>query len=220
MAGLPLIAKRFESPSHDPLAIVPPHPESKFIDDGHYHPYLQDLRFGASYSLNTEPVGVAPFILLSAPSNDYPFFGGSAVGQNLRKLEVGTSLSYRPPFLNWAFDLSTSYVFVEKVLGFNVNRARIDGQAAYLVNPRLGIKFLISSKHGNGVPGNEFSPDGTERWYQHDRLARHNYVVVGMGAEWALNSRDRLAIDALRMVHAQDIFKLRYAFSLTVSRSF
>jgi hypothetical protein len=27
IGGLPLIAKRFDSPSHDPLAIDPPHPE-------------------------------------------------------------------------------------------------------------------------------------------------------------------------------------------------
>ena len=218
--GLPLISKRFESPSHDPLAIVPPHPESKFIDDGHYHTYFQDLRLGASYALNTGAVGVAPFVLLSVPSNDYPFFAGAAVGQNVRRLETGTFLSYQPPFLNWVFDLAAGYVFVEETLGVNVNHTRLEGQAAYLLSPRLGVRFFFSSKHGSGIPGDQFSPNGTEMWYQHDRLVRHNYITVGMGAEWSLNSRDRLSVDALRMVHAQDVFKLRYAFSVTVSRSF
>ncbi len=220
MGGLPVIAKRFDSPSHDPAAIVPPQPESRFIDDGHYHTYFQDVRFGARYALDTEPVRVAPFVLLSVPSNDYPFFGGAAVGQNLRKFEVGTSLSYSPPILKWDFNLSAGYVFVEETLGINVDHTRLDAQAAYLLSPRLGVKFFLSRKHGGGVPGEQFFPDGTERWYQHDRLVRHNYMVVGAGAEWVLNGRDRLAIEALRMIHAQDVFKLRYAFSVTVSRSF
>jgi len=217
-AGLPLIAKRFKAPSHNPLAIDPPHPESKFIDDGHYHTYFQDLRLGVSYSLNTELVGVAPFILLSVPSNDYPFFAGAAVGQNRRKIEIGSSFAYRPPILRWDFDLSWGYVFVERTLGINVNHTRLDGQAAYLMGSRLSIKFLFSRKEGNGVPGSEFSPDGTERWYQHDRLVRHNYMTAGVGAEWSLNGRDQLSVVALRMVHAQDVFKLRYAFGITVSR--
>jgi len=220
MGGLPLIAKRFESPSHDPLAIDPPHPESRFIDDGHYHTYFQDLRFGASYALATEAVGVAPYALVSVPSNDYPFFGGAAVGQNLRKLELGTALSYSPPFLQWDFDLATGYVFVEKTLGVEVNHTRIDLQAAYVLSPRLGVKFFVSGKQGSGIPGDQFAPDGSERWYQHDRLVRHNYTVAGTGAEWTLNNGDRLAIEAIRMIHAQDVFKLRYALSVTVSRSY
>jgi hypothetical protein len=93
-AGLPLISREWKGgPSHNPLTIVPPQTDSDFVDDNHYHTYLQDLRLGASYLVTSEPIAVEPYIEYSIPASDYPFFAASAVGRQLQTIEVGTTLS-------------------------------------------------------------------------------------------------------------------------------
>src|SRR5688572_1970581 len=46
-AGLPWINREWKGgPSHNPLNIAPPQHDSEFVDDGHFHGFLQDLRVG------------------------------------------------------------------------------------------------------------------------------------------------------------------------------
>jgi hypothetical protein len=218
--GLPAISRKAAAPSHNPLKIIPPHPESRFLDDGRFHTYLQDLRLGASYLALSEPFSVEPYIELSFPVSDYPFFAIATPGQHLRKTEIGTTLAYRPPFLRWFFNLQTGYVYLPETLGVNVNTTRVDGEAGYFVTPRISAKLFFSSKHGTGIEA-PLTPDQTsEAWYYHDQMLRHNYINAGVGADWTVNDRNMLSFDWIQMVHAQDVFKLRKALNITLSRSF
>jgi hypothetical protein len=63
-------------------------------------------------------------------------------------------------------------------------------------------------------------PDTSEAWYLHDRYLRHNYANLGVGVDWALGDRNVLNVTTLKMVHLEDVFKLRRALSVTLSRSF
>lgn len=221
-AGLPLVTKRYKGDfPHDPLTIVPPRTESRFIDDGSYHTYFQDWHIGASYLVKSDPIAIAPFASLGIPSNDYPFFAQAAVGQNLKRVELGTSLAYQPPFLTVYFNLAVSRAFVEKTLGHSVDHWRFDGEVGYFVRPRVAVNLLISGKEGDGLSPSDFPPPrNTELWYQHDRLTRHNYVNMGVGAHWMLSDRQRLSAALLRMVHAEDVQILKYAVSIGIARSF
>jgi hypothetical protein len=219
-AGLPLISRKALAPSHDPLRIIPPHPESDFVDDGHFHTYFQDLRIGASYVVITDPIIVEPYVEVSFPVGDYPFFAVSAVGQQLRKTEIGSTVAYRPPFLRWYFGLRAGYVSLPKTLGANVDTMRVDAETVYFVNSQLAVKLFLSSKNGHGISP-PLAPDFTsELWYYHDRMIRHNYINAGLGVDWMLNNRNVLSIDWIQMVHAEDVFKLRKGLNVTVSRSF
>lgn len=222
-ASLPLITKRYKGRfPHNPLGIIPPKTDVEFIDDGHYHTSFQDLHVGAHYLATSETaaVSVAPFVSLGIPSNDYVFFAQAAVGQNLNRLELGTSIAYQPPFLNLYMNLDVSRVLVEETLGFNVDHWRLDAEVGRFLTPRLAASTFISIKEGNGFYPTEFPSRTDEFWFQHDRLTRHNYVNFGFAANLTLNARDRLTFSAVKAVHTEAVFITRYAVSAGVTRAF
>ena len=220
-AGLPLISRKAFDPNrtHDPLGIVPPHTESEFIDDGQFHTYWQDLRLEGRYLALTEPFIVEPYIELTIPASNYPFFANAAVGQRLHKQEYGATLAYRPPFLNWYFSLRAGYVNAPSTLGVSIDGTRVFGQAIRFLNPRIALKIFFSSKHNKGLTVAPIDRT-SEQWYYHDRMTRHNYLNVGIGADIALSDRNSLNIDWIKMPYAQDVFQLRKALNVTVSRAF
>lgn len=219
-AGLPVISREWKGgPSHNPLNIVPPQYDSEFVDDNHFHTFLQDLRLGAGYLLLAEPVSLEVHLEYGIPASDYPFFAASAVGRNLQTIEVGATASYRPPFLPWFFSMRTGYVMTDKVLGVDTNAVRVTADATRFMNERIALNVFITSKNGKGITP-PLAPSNTELWYRHDQIIRHNYINLGIGVNWALGDRHVLNFTTLRMIHVEDVFKLRDALSVTLSRSF
>jgi len=221
-AGLPFISREWKGgPSHNPLNIVPPQYDSEFVDDGHFHGFFQDLRLGASYLLVTAPVTIEPYLEYGIPASDYPFFAASAVGRNLQTLEVGSTFAYRPPFLPWFFSMRAGYVLVDSVLGVDTDAMRVTADAVRFFNERIALNVFITSKNGGGVSPPQGTPDfTTEIWYRHDQIIRHNYATMGAGVDWALGERNVLNFTLLRMVHAEDVFELDEALSVSFSRPF
>jgi hypothetical protein len=224
-AALLWIEKKVFDPfrSHDPLRMIPPHTEADFVDDGQFHGYLQDLRVGATYLALVDPIVVEPYVTATTPASQYPFFANAGIGTRVRRLEVGSTIGYRPPFLPWYFSLRVGYSYAHKVLGFDVDASRVDGEAVYFVNPRISIKTFFSSKNGQGVvlPVTPPAPDFTsEFWYQHDRFIRHNYITNGVGMDWKIDNRNSLSMSWIRMAHPEDIFDIKKAYDVTLSRQF
>jgi hypothetical protein len=218
--GLPFIAREALAPSHNPLNIVPPQLDSDFVDDGHFHIYAQDLRLGTSYLVTDEIIAVEPYLQYGIPASDYPFFAVAAIGRQLQTIEVGTSLAYRPPFLKWYFSARIGKEMADKVLGYDIDAMRVTVDASYFVSPRLALNVFLTSKNGKGF-NPPVTPDLTsELWYRHDQLTRHNFRNLGVGVDWSLGERNALNLTLLRMIHAEDVFKLRRAISAGLSRSF
>jgi hypothetical protein len=220
-AGLPVISREWKGgPSHNPLNIVPPQYDSEFVDDNHFHTFAQDLRLGAGYLLLEQPVSLEVHLEYGIPASDYPFFAASAVGRNLQTIEVGATAAYRPPFLPWYFSLRTGYVMADKVLGVDTDAVRVTADATRFVNAQIALNVFITSKNGKGISPPQ-TPDFTsELWYRHDQIIRHNYANLGLGVNWALGDRHVLNFTLLKMIHAEDVFELRDALSVTLSRSF
>jgi hypothetical protein len=222
-AGLPFISREWKGgPSHNPLNIVPPQYDSEFVDDGHFHGFFQDLRLGASYLAFTGPITVEPYLEYGIPTTDYPFFAASAVGRNLQTLEFGSIFAYRPPFLPWYFSMTAGYVLVDSVLGVDTDAMRVTVDAVRFFNERIALNVFLTSKNGGGTSPVAGAPQDftSERWYRHDQITRHNYASMGLGVDWSLGERNVMNFTILRMVHAEDIFKLREALSVSFSRPF
>ncbi len=220
--GIPLISKRYQGPGpHVPAALDPPK-NAPFIDTGDYHTYFQDWRFGVSYLLRDEPVGIEAFAAYGLPSNDYPFFAQSAVGQNLNKFDIGFAFSYAPPLSDAYYQLDISRVFVEKTLGVSIDHWRVNGEVGYFFSRRLTAYGFFMIKQGDGLefPDDFPPPRTTEWWYQHDRMVKHNFINVGLGIGWLVNDRYQLDLSGLTMVHADQVHIMKYAFNISVSRSF
>ena len=227
--GLPLISRKWagdgrlpEDPlgaAHNPALFVPPHPEATFVDNGRYWTYFQDWRIGARYLLLRDPVIVEPYLMLGLPATDYPFLGSAAPGEHVSRQEIGSTVAYRPPFLSWYFNIEIGYQYVERTLGVNKNATRVDAEVVYFVNPKIAAKLFVSSKNGHGIlpPPIDLTSDV---FYHHDQLIRHNYINAGLGVDWSLSSRNVLNLSWIQMVHAEDIFYLRGALSVSLSRGF
>ena len=222
-AGLPLVRKRYQGPfPHSVSGLDPPNDTATFIDDGRYHTNWQDFHFGARYLAKSGPLQIEPYVGLQIPSNDYPFFAHAAAGQNVNKLDLGADFTYIPPISDAFFGLEIGYVFVEKTLGVNINHWRVNGSAGYFFASRLSGRVFFLLKKGNGlVFPDDFPPPRTdERWYQHDRMVRHNYMNVGVGLDWALNEKYAVSTAVMTMTWAEQVHIMDYAANVTLTRSF
>lgn len=221
-AGLPFIRRRYDGPGqHDPRTLVPPRLDVAFLDDGSYHSNFQDFFVGFNYLWRTDPVNVEPFVNLFIPSHDYPHFGQAAVGQNLWKLEVGVELIKYMPFSYWYYRVGTSYTFVEKTLGISVSHFRLDGELGYFFTQGFSANLFVHSKFGKGDEAATFPPSRTdERWYQHDRTAKHSSVNVGIGANWFIGDKYQVSGSAFTMVWGETVHIVDLAWSIGISRYF
>ncbi|MEL7185861.1 MAG: hypothetical protein AAFN50_05425 [Pseudomonadota bacterium] len=222
-AGIPFVRKRYEgSVPHDPLNLNPPRPEVENVDTGAWNRGFQDFHLGVRYRLTDGPFVVEPYAFLGIPSEDYPFFGHAAVGQGLLKFDVGSSISWFPGLSDAYYQVNVGYVFVEETMNTSVSHWLIGAQAGYFFNDTIAGRLFTQLKRGRGLtfPDDFPPPRVDERWYQHDRLVKHNYLNVGVGLDWSINSRYRLETAILTMVWAEQVHKMEYAVSVALHRSF
>jgi hypothetical protein len=223
-AGIPFIVKRYQGGGpHDPLLLNPPRPEVENVDLGKWNTGFQDFHLGVQYLAMESPTfRIEPYAFLGVPSNDYPFFGHAAIGQQLIKFDVGSGFTWFPPISDAYYRLDAGYVFVEKTLGVNINHWLIRAEAGYFFSPRLTGRVFVLLKRGHGLtfPDDFPPPRDSEKWYQHDRLVKHNYMNVGAGMDWAINDRYRLTTSVMTMTWAQQVHVMRYTLNVGISRFF
>ena len=227
IAGIPYVRKRYNNGPlpHDPLLLDPPRPNIENVDQGDWNTDFQDFNFGAKYLLREGAFSVEPCAYFGVPSHEYPFYGNAAIGQQLARLQVGSSFMWYPGLSNAYYSADIGYVFVEKTLGVSVNYWNIRAEAGYQFGPRLTARLFGLLKKGSGLavptdfPG--FPTQLTdELWYQHDRLLKHNYMNVGIGVDWALNDHYSLSSNYMEMVWEDQVNVLEYAFTLAIARRF
>lgn len=221
--GLPFIRKRAFPPSaHQPLALDPPRPEVPFIDDGKYRGEFQDFYLGVNYLWIDAPVQLEPFVRVFIPSHDYQFFANSAVGQNLRKVEIGLDLTHFPLFTKWYYQLGGGYAIVEQTLGVNVNYFRFNAETGYFLTPNLALKVFGIAKVGNGENAQKYPPPArtTENWFQHDRTIKHNSANVGIGADWFFREDYQLSANIFTTVWGNSVHWVDIAGGLGITRYF
>lgn len=222
-AGIPYVHKRYQGPGqHDPLSLDPPRPWIENVDQGDWNNDFQDFHFGMKYLAKDGPLVIEPFAFYGVPSNDYPFFGHAAVGQQLWKFDVGTSFTYFPGLSNAYYRADIAYVFVEETLGYSINHWRVFGEAGYQFSPHWTGRLFFLLKDGDGLdfPDDFPPPRTTEMWYQHDRLVKHNYLNAGIGLDWNLESGYQLSANFMVQPWQEQVHTMEYAFTIGVSRDF
>ncbi len=227
IAGIPYVRKRYNDGPlpHDPLLLDPPRPYIENVDDGGWNGDFQDFNIGAKYRVKEGEFSVEPFAYLGVPSQEYPFYGNAAVGQQLTRLQIGSSFAWHPGLSNAYYSADIGYVFVEETLGVSVNYWNIRAEAGYQFGPRLTGRLFSLLKKGSGLRVPTDFPGfptqlNDEMWYQHDRTLKHNYLNIGIGVNWALNDDYSVSANYMEMVWEDQVNILEYAFTLSLVRAF
>jgi len=225
--GIPYVRKRYNNGPlpHDPLLLDPPRPYIENVDLGDWNSDFQDFNIGAKYRVREGAFSVEPFVYLGMPSNEYPFYGNAAIGQQLTRLQVGSTLMWYPGLSNAYYRADIGYVFVEKTLGVSINYWNLRAEAGYQFGPRITGRLFGLLKRGSGLSVPDDFPGfpgqlTDELWYQHDRLLKHNYMNIGIGLDWALNDHYSVSANYMEMVWADQVNILQYALTLSVARAF
>ena len=221
--GVPYIKKRASgSDVHNPLTLVPPRPDVAFIDDGQYRPQFQDFFFGVDYLWINKPVRVEPFVHVFIPSHNYQWFGNSAVGQNLWKVELGLELTHLMPFSDWYYSVGGGYTIAEKTLGVNINHFRFNAEVGYFLTPSFSLNVFGLVNKGKGDSAQNFPPPArtTEAWFQHDRTTRHNSANVGIGVDWSFHENYHLSASAFTTLWGDSVHWVDIATNLGITRYF
>jgi len=196
--------------------------EADFLDDGDYHGTWQDWQLGVTYHGAWKGLDVRPHAVLTWPSHDYTFFASAAPGRYLRKLRVGADVSRRFGRSNVHWSAGYSYEFVEKVIGYDLDKHHYRLSTHWDVAPTWSLNAFANARYSNGIEPSDLAGKvpWSELWFQHDRLLKHNYVLAGVGATW--HFRDRWAVSGSFAwpVEADSMHRVRRAWDLQVSRSF
>jgi hypothetical protein len=119
---------------------------------------------------------------------------------------------------------TTTYAFVEEVLGINTNRSDFGLQAGYFITPSLGLRFLSAGwyTHG-GIPYNNPSfllPDHPDLYAHHDQIAKSENLSVGGGVSYVLSGSTEVSVSYLRSIYGKTGHKLDQGLGFGVSYSF
>ena len=214
--GLPYIGAKYDGPY--------PHPTG--LDTGDYHSTFQDLRLGVSYNLTKKWLVVTPFIGTIAPTHDYQYWAHSAVGRDLRELQIGAYWAkLLDPVLPGLFVTGRySYGFTQTALDISHNRSNLDLELGYFVKPEFRIFGLASGQLTHG--GMDFPQPAA--WatipialvQHHDQIGRENGLNLGAGAAITVRPSFDLFGSVIHTVTGRNMHELEYAATFGGTWSF
>lgn len=152
-------------------------------DTGVYHPTFQDAVVGVRYNVMSRHLFVTPFVAASMPTHHYETRGHTAVGRDLRELQVGVNVGrdLEEIIPRTYVQARYSYAFVQNVEQFGLDRSNVDWEFGYYAKPRLSLRFTGAWQYthsGLRYPLDQNIPDFHEL---HDRAAKSGFVRFGGG---------------------------------------
>ena len=152
-------------------------------DTGKYHPTFQDAVVGVRYNVTSRHLFVTPFVAAVVPTHHYETRGHTAVGRDLRELQVGMNVGRDLDEIipRTYFQARYSYAFVQNVDQFGLNRSNVDWEVGYYAKPRLSLRFTGAWQYtysGVRYPLDQSIPDFHDL---HDRAAKSGFVRFGGG---------------------------------------
>jgi len=168
-------------------------------DTGVYHPQFQDAVVGVRYNLTSRHLFVTPFVAAGIPTHHYETRGHTAVGRDLRELQVGAYVGrdLREIIPRTYFQARYSYAFVQNVDQFGLNRSNFDWEVGYYAKPRVSLRFTGAWQYtysGLRYPLDQATvPEFHEL---HDRAAKSGFLRFGGGTTITLTKNFDLHLDA------------------------
>jgi hypothetical protein len=193
----------------------------QFLDDGSYHPTVQDFQFGTRYNLVSRPFVLTPFVVVVIPSHDYAYVGEAAPGRNLREFQFGTNVARRlTPFLPKAYlDGQVLFGIPQENLHVRTNRTSLSLETGYFITRKLAARGFGIWQHT--FTGLRFPIDLTtpEIALTHERLLKARYWHVGGGISYVISPKTEVGADVVSFVAGSDTH-YGTGVSLRITRTF
>lgn len=208
--------------SHNPALLQPPRPNLPTVDDGDWHGGLQDVAFTLRFDAFDEHMLVRPFVGVSIPTRNYPFFGNSAIGTRLHKGVLGVELVRPIGLSDFYWRAQYGYELIERSFeGVNTNAHLSELELGWYASDRLRLRAFVTDRHGKGLDGNANYAGRTNlRWYHHDQNVRHNATIAALGAEYAIADRWSVSAVALKLIDGAAIHRITFASTLELAWHF
>lgn len=199
-----------------------PHPT--VLDDGSYHSTFQDFRFDIRYNITRSGFVLTPFAGTILPSHGYEYFAHSAVGRDLRELQVGTYWAkLLDPVLPGLFVQSRiSYGFAQQIADISHNHSNLDLEVGYFVRPELRVFALGAGQLTHGgvdLTGNSQAALGS-LYPHHDQISRDNFLNVGVGAGYELTPAVSVYGSVIRTVAGRNVHALQHSLTIGTTWNF
>ncbi len=165
---------------------------------------------------------VRPFLSVSIPTRNYPFFGNSAIGTRLHKAQLGVELVRPIGLSDFYWRAQYGYEMIERSFEhINTNGHNVELELGWFASERLRLRALVSDRNGKGLRGNaNFAGRTNLRWYHHDQNVRHNATIAGLAGEYRLADRWSLSLVALRLIEGEAVHRIRFASTLELAWHF
>jgi hypothetical protein len=203
-----------------------PHVATGIDATGRYNSTFQDLRFDLRYNVAKKGFVVTPFVGTVVPSHDYTYWAHSAVGRDLRELQLGAYWAkLLDPVLPGLFITGRySYGFVQRIIDVSHNRSNLDLELGYFAKPELRI-FAVGAgqlTHGGyDYPAPELWPTLPVALVQHhDQIGRDNELNLGGGVAYSVTPSFDLFGSVVHTVTGRNMHELEYGATVGVSWSF
>jgi hypothetical protein len=224
--GIPWVASKYDGDHPHTLNGIPQQYwiPLEVVDDGTYHPAFQDFRFDIRYNITKKGIALTPFVGSIIPSHDYTYFAHSAVGRDLKELQVGVIGGKLLDALVPGLFVQGRYAFgfTEQVLDVSHNRSIAELEVGYFLTPKLRLLELNSGQITHG------GLDLTLNWRtdlgalapHHDQVGRDNILNVGGGAVYALTDTVDIFGSMLHTVAARNVHMIDRGLSVGLSWNF
>jgi hypothetical protein len=221
--SLPYVASKYNG--NRPHLLAPDFSQPNPVDNGTYHSTFQDFHFNVAYNISRERLVLTPFVGTIMPSHRYEYFAHSAVGRDLRELQVGT---YWAKLLDAALpglfvQGRYSYGFAQRILDISHNRSNLDIEAGYFVTPEFRAFALAAGQLTHGgvdLYGDSLTTLGPVLYPHHDQIARDNFLNLGGGAAYTLTPSVDVFGSVIHTAAGRNVHALQYAVAVGVTWSF
>ena len=194
--GLPFIAAKYTGnnphvPAADEMALLP---NFKLLDNGVYHGSFQDVHAEVRRTLRVGQFVVTPFVGGIIPSHNYEYLSHSAVGRDVRELQVGAYAAGR--LGRWLpdgfFQIGFAHGFEQTIATYARQRDVLTFEAGYFVTPRWRVYGVGTGQVTHG--GIEIQSSVRAEYHglafvNHDRIVRTDLLDVGAGTAFSISDR-------------------------------
>lgn len=198
-------------------------PQNLAVDDGDWHPTIQDATVGVRVMALKAPVVVTPFVQYAFPVGDYESDGHAAQGRSLRTLTAGVTFGFSLSslFRSTYFQGRYGYGVDEQVADVDLRRSRFGLEVGTYATNWLLVRFMGSFLKTEG--GHSWISENPDEPCGHcegptdldSNQSDSRYTRVGLGGSFRVGRRLSLFVAGFTTIQASNTIDANFLMAGT-----